>query len=98
MIPAHTLQKADIDSFFTASGKSFPTNAGAKSSPSRIIVSTTDNWSKHAEEALNNQQIPVLRIRVQDLENSPVDWSQFSLKRPDLMKLRAKKQLRQHQK
>lgn len=96
--PAYTLQKGDIDSFFTASGKSFPTSVGAKSFTSRIIVSTTDNWSKHAEEALNNQQIPVLRIRVQDLENSPIDWGQFSLKRPDLMKLRAKKKLRPHQK
>lgn len=96
--PAHTLQKADIDSFFTASGKSFPTNVGVKCFTSRIIVSTTDNWSKHAEEALNNQQIPVLRIRVQDLESSPIDWGKFSLKRPDLMKLRAKKKLRPHQK
>src|ERR1019366_4408527 len=83
---------------FTASGKSFPTSSGKQSFTRRIIVSTTDNWSKHAEEALNNQQIPVLRIRVQDLENSPIDWGQFSLKRPDLMKLRAKKQLRPHQK
>jgi len=40
----------------------------------------------------------VMRIRVQDLENSPIDWGEFSLKRPDLMKLRAKKQLRPHQK
>ena len=96
--PAHTLQREDIDSFFTPSGKSFPTNTGAKSFTSRIIVSTTDKWSRHAEEALNDQQIPVLRIRVQDLENSLIDWGQFSLKRPDLIKLRAKKNLRPHQK
>lgn len=48
--PSHTLQKADIDSFFTASGKAPFT--------SRIIVSTTDRWSSNAEAALENQQIP----------------------------------------
>ena len=37
--PAHTLQKADIDSFFTASGKSPFT--------SRMIVPTTDKWGIH---------------------------------------------------
>ena len=88
--PAHTLQKGDIDSFFTASGKAPFT--------SRIIVSTTDKWSKHAEEALRNQQIPVTRLRVQDLEDSPIDWGQFSLKRPQDIKLKEKKKLRPHQK
>jgi predicted helicase len=60
--PAHTLQKADIDSFFTASGK-----APFKK---RLIISTTDNWSRHAEDACKNQQIPVSRLRVQDLDES----------------------------
>lgn len=88
--PAHSLEKSDIDSFFTASGKAPFT--------SRIIVSTTDKWSKHAEEALRNQQIPVTRLRVQDLEDSPIDWGQFSLKRPQDIKLKDKKKLRPHQK
>ncbi len=34
--PTHTLAKADIDSFFTASGKKPFTN--------RVIISTTDKW------------------------------------------------------
>ncbi len=87
--PNHALQKADIDSFFTASGKA-PFS-------SRIIVSTTDKWSNHAEEALRNQQIPVTRLRVQDLEDSPIDWAQFSLTRPQDIKLRVKKNIRPHQ-
>tara|TARA_R110000850_G_scaffold189247_4_gene314990 strand:+ start:10789 stop:15720 length:4932 start_codon:yes stop_codon:yes gene_type:complete len=87
--PAHRLEKSDLDSFFSTSGKHPFT--------SRIVVSTTDKWSKHAEELLTNQQVQTNRIRVQDLENSAVDWSQFSLKRPDLMKLRPKKTLRPHQ-
>ncbi|HXB66645.1 MAG TPA: type ISP restriction/modification enzyme [Candidatus Acidoferrales bacterium] len=87
--PSHTLQKADIDSFFTASGKAPFT--------SRIIVSTTDNWSKHAEDALLNQRIPVIRMGVQDLANSPVDWSNYSLNRPQPITLQKKKELRPHQ-
>jgi len=40
-LPSHNLQKEDIDSFFTASGK--------KPFTSRIIVSTTDRWSNNAD-------------------------------------------------
>lgn len=87
--PTYTLQKGDIDSFFTASGK-----AGFSS---RIVVSTTDRWSKHAEDALTDQQLPVTRLRVQDLDESSVDWSKFSLAKPDVVKLRTKNKLRKHQ-
>lgn len=96
--PPHSLQKSDIDSFFTTSGKSFPTLEGEKTFASRLIESTTDKWSKHTETALENQQIPVNRLRVQDLADSPVDWSQFSLNRPQDIKLKPKKTLRPHQK
>ncbi len=44
----YRLQKGDIDSFFTASGK--------KPFTYRIIVSTTNHWSEHAEDALRDQQ------------------------------------------
>lgn len=67
--PHHTLDKADIDSFFTAYGKA-PFS-------SRLIVSTTDRWTKHAEQALEHQQISVTRLRVRDLSGSPIDWSRF---------------------
>lgn len=95
--PSHTLQKQDIDSFFAASGKSFPTRTGEKSFTSRMIVSTTDKWSKHADDLLNNQIIPTFRLRVQDLADSPVDWSAFSLNRPQDIKLKEPKKLRLHQ-
>jgi predicted helicase len=87
--PSYTLQKGDIDSFFTASGKS--------PFASRLIVSTTDKWSKHAEDALEAQQIPCARLRVADLEDSAVDWSKFSLAKPDHVVLRTKKKPFKHQ-
>jgi predicted helicase len=87
--PSHSIQKGDIDSFFTASGKHPFT--------SRIIVSTTDKWSKNAEDSLENQSIPVARLRVQDLADSPIDWSKFSLSRVNDIRLKPKKQPRPHQ-
>jgi predicted helicase len=64
--PQHHLQKADIDSFFTASGKAPFT--------SRIIVSTTDRWGRNAEDALADQQTPVTRLGVADIAASPINW------------------------
>lgn len=84
----YRIQKKDIDSFFTASGKADFTH--------RIIVSTTSNWSENAEDALNDQHTPVSKIDIHDLENSQIDWTQYQdNKEPTLKK---KKELRDHQK
>ncbi|MCE5289823.1 MAG: DEAD/DEAH box helicase [Nocardiaceae bacterium] len=64
--PTHTLAKGDIDSFFTASGKKGFTN--------RIIISTTDRWSKNAEDALDGQSIPVQRIGLAEIAEARIDW------------------------
>ena len=69
--PNHVLQKKDIDSFFTASGKRWD---GVRFT-NRIIISTTDKWSRHAESALVDQSIPVQRIGLQELDAAPVDWT-----------------------
>jgi predicted helicase len=83
----YKVQKADIDSFFTASGK--------KSFTHRLIVTTTNNWSEHANDALQNQHPPVSKIDLNDLENSQIDWTKY---RPDQAPvLRPKKELRDHQ-
>lgn len=84
----HRLQKSDIDSFFTASGK--------KPFTHRLIVSTTNHWSEHAEEALRDQQPPVSKIDLFDLENSQIDWSSYAPRTAPAFK--PKKQLRDHQK
>jgi predicted helicase len=88
--PEHTLAKEDIDSFFTAAGKSLFTSC--------LIVSTTDRWGKNAEHALANQSKPVTRLSVHDLEASPIDWSRFRLDRPQELSRRPVKQVRPHQK
>ncbi|MDX2052703.1 MAG: type ISP restriction/modification enzyme [Polyangiaceae bacterium] len=83
----YRMQKSDIDSFFTASGK--------KPFTHRIIVSTTSLWSEHAEEALRNQHIPVTKIDLIALENSVIDWSRFAPSKPPV--LQQKKSPRPHQ-
>lgn len=78
----YRLQKKDIDSFFTASGK--------KPFAHRLIVSTTNHWSEHAEEALRDQQPPVSKIDLFDLENSQIDWAQYQPKAAPALKPRKK--------
>ncbi|MEU8285533.1 type ISP restriction/modification enzyme [Micromonospora sp. NPDC048905] len=87
--PHHTVEKADIDSFFTASGKGGFTR--------RLIISTTEKWNVHAEAALADQQIPVTRVGLVEISQSPVEWHIPSYgHQPDLT-LRAKKTPRPHQ-
>lgn len=83
----YRVQKSDIDSFFTASGKKYFTH--------RIIVTTTNNWSQNAEDALNDQNPPISKIDLNDLENSQIDWSQFQPNQAPVIK--PKKSLRPHQ-
>lgn len=85
--PDYRLQKGDIDSFFTASGK--------KPFTHRIIVSTTNHWSAHAEDALRDQQPPVSKIDLNDLEASQIDWAKYQPKSAAVLK--PKKTLRPHQ-
>ncbi len=86
--PDYVVQKADIDSFFTASGKT-PFSR-------RILVATTDHFGVHAASALENQQPPVTKIDLNALEESVIDWSAFKPKKAP--KVRAKKTPRAHQK
>ncbi len=90
--PDHHLQKQDIDSFFTASGKAPFT--------CRLIISTTDKWGKNAEDALQQQQIPVTRIGLAEIEQSPVRWDVVWPAAPDeeiSLEVAAKHELRRHQ-
>ncbi|MGY2415203.1 DEAD/DEAH box helicase [Pseudomonas tolaasii] len=83
----YKVQKKDIDSFFTASGKAPFSH--------RVIVATTNNWSEHAEDALQGQQPPVSKVDLQALEDSQIDWAKYQPNQA--VALKAKKQLREHQ-
>lgn len=86
--PKHRIAKADIDSFLAASSK-WPFTR-------RIVIDATEvEWSSNATEMLYGQSIPVIRIGLNDLRSSPIDWSQFSAQ--GKIVLEAKKELRKHQ-
>ena len=95
-LPEHTIQKSDIDSFFTASGKRFATKEGDFCFTSRIVVATSNKWSTHAENALADQSIPCTRIRIDDLEDSVIDWGSYQ-KGLTSVKLEEPRDLREHQ-
>jgi predicted helicase len=95
--PDSYLQKSEIDSFFTASGKKFATKDGERYFTHRLIISTTDKWSKHAEEALADQVTPVSRLWFKDLANSPIDWSSLDIDKPGELKLKKKYPTKPHQ-
>lgn len=84
----YRIQKADIDSFFTASGK--------KQFSRRLIIDTTDApWSVNAEATLSDQDKPVTRIGLDRLEESPIDWSAYLLR--EEVRVKAGKTIRPHQ-
>jgi predicted helicase len=87
--PTTMLDKKDIDSFFTESGKS-PFSY-------RIIVATTNNWTKHAEESLTNQDKPVRRIGIDALESSTIDWGRLDFRNLSNLHSKPSKQRRPHQ-
>ncbi|WP_243640866.1 type ISP restriction/modification enzyme [Lonepinella koalarum] len=83
----HRIQKSDIDSFFTASGKSYFSQ--------RIIVATTDHWTDNAEKSLSDQNPPVNVIGRSDLANSVIDWAKYL--EHNKIEFKPKKSLRSHQ-
>ena len=92
--PHHYLQKDDIDSFLSDSGKSFGKN-GKKHFSHRLIISTTDKWSSNAEKAIEGQVIRCQRIGVDTLAASPVEWK--SIHKPEETTRRDQKDLLDHQ-
>jgi predicted helicase len=92
--PSTTVTKPMLDSFLAASSKNLD---GRPEFAARLVISTSDNWGRNAEDAVENQNPPVQRLRVQDLDNSSIDWGQFSLNTPGGLARKAAKQLFPHQ-
>ena len=68
-VPSHKMAKADIDSFMSASGKTYFTY--------RIIISTVTDWTDNAINMLENQTPPVSTINLSELEQSVIDWDLY---------------------
>ena len=81
----YQVNKPDIDSFFTESGK--------KPFEVRLIVTTTNNWGPHALEALKKQTKECKTIDLHYLETVDFEWNLQKIKRKS-----EGKRLRLHQK
>jgi predicted helicase len=92
--PSTTVTKPMLDSFLAASSKNLE---GKPEFSARLVISTSDNWGSNAEDAVENQNPPVQRLRVQDLDDSSIDWGQFSLNTPGELTKKAAKQPFPHQ-
>ena len=73
-----TLTKKDIDSFLSASSKTWELNSGEKIDFSqRIIVYVADDLSDNFLSAINNQNPPVSLISQDNLRDSQIEWDNF---------------------
>ena len=62
--------KATINSFVAEMGKDYY-SAG-------LLVSSTDEWNRNAEAALENNTKPITRIGLSQLRHANIDWQKFS--------------------
>ena len=92
--PGTQVDKADVDTFLSASGKQIAPDGKGMFYSSRLIVATNDNWTNHASEAIVGQQIPVSRIGLEYIQNAAIDWQKFF---DGGKKVIVKKDLRPHQ-
>jgi predicted helicase len=59
------------------------------------LIFATSPWGSNAEKSIHNQTIPVIRLGLKDLDDSPVDWSKFDSNQ--LQALKNKSILRDYQ-
>lgn len=93
-----SMDKKSVDSFLATSSRTFlDQNNNTIPFSQRLWVSTTNNWGKNAEQAIHNQNPPVARINLSDLQNAPVKWSELQKGITGNLARTEKKTLRPHQ-
>ena len=96
--PNAEISKSDVDTFISTSAKLFEVNGKKKKFLGRVFVSTTNKWSKKANDLIQNQEIPLIRLSLNELENSDVDWSKIYLGKLGNEAKKESKTIRKHQK
>ena len=78
--PDATIQKTHLDTFISETGKVDP-ETNEPVFVERLFVETTKGtWSPNAEDTIRNQNPPVVKLGLRDLQGSRVDWSDFRFK------------------
>src|SRR5699024_7294641 len=84
-----TIQKSDIDSFLNEVGKKYYTEG--------LIITTTDQWSQNANNALDSRDKNIMRISLSQLEESQIDWSAYTFNKTKEVTSQKRKTPRPHQ-
>jgi len=72
------IDKPAVDSFLSTSSREFKNEELKTVSFShRLWISTTNKWGPNATEAIKNQNPPVTRLNLYDLQEAPVDWNKL---------------------
>lgn len=73
-----TIDKPEVDSFLSTSSREFK-NPELKTVgfSNRLWISTTNKWGPNATEAIRNQNPPVTRINLYELQQARVDWEKL---------------------
>ena len=92
------IDKTGVDSFLSTSSKSFYNESMETVQFSqRLWISTTNHWNSEAENTIKNQNPPLIRISLTDLENSNVDWDKLVNGEEGKSARKQKKTPREHQ-
>ena len=93
------IDKPSVDSFLATSSRTFANEVTFQTTSfaHRLWISTTNHWGPNAEEAIQNQNPPVSRVNLYDLDHSSADWSKLFEGLEGKAALAGKKQLRAHQ-
>lgn len=92
----HEITKGDVDTFLATSSKCFYVDGEKKKYSYRLIASTSKRYNHNAELTLQDQDPPVGRISEENLLESEIDWSKFSVGN-NKIELKEKKTPRPHQ-
>jgi len=93
------IDKPAVDSFLSTSSREFKNeNFQTVSFSHRLWISTTNKWGANATEAIRNQNPPVTRLNLTDLQEAPVDWGKLQLGITGEHSRTPKKEIRPHQK
>ena len=92
----HEITKGDVDTFLATSSKYFYVDGEKRKYDYRLFASTTNYYSKNAEETLQDQDPPVGRISLETLLESQIDWKKYSPIQ-NVIELKDKKTPRNHQ-
>jgi predicted helicase len=93
-----TIDKPAVDTFLSTSSREFKgDDLKTARFAHRLWISTTNKWGGNATEAIQNQNPPVTRLNLYDLQEAPVDWEKLDKGITGEQSRSAKKKLRPHQ-